>query len=276
MTTKRKQKYKESDTITINRSQINFAAYNPRLEDPKVVDTLRRNFKKVAFLGGIAWNPTTGNVISGHKRLKALDIMNAYDGSDTADYEVKVESFEMDLQMEKEQNIFMNAEDAQGSFDFKMLADMLPDLDLKNTGLSDATIDLIELEVPSYTFGNSENIINDMQADAAPLMEQKQHEKEARKAIRQEQKGNGDTPETEDDEQQPKHKKTLEEAKQERYKWQKEGQAKEAFENSVKTYVTLSFSSAENKLAFMNRFGLDATQEFIKGESFSDMIERVN
>lgn len=38
--TKRKEqqpKYKQSETVVIKRSQINFAPYNPRKEDPEVI-----------------------------------------------------------------------------------------------------------------------------------------------------------------------------------------------------------------------------------------------
>ncbi len=54
--TKRKEqqpKYKQSETVVIKRSQINFAPYNPRKEDPEVIKKLKKNFKTVGYLGGI-------------------------------------------------------------------------------------------------------------------------------------------------------------------------------------------------------------------------------
>lgn len=57
--TKRKEqqpKYKQSETVVIKRSQINFAPYNPRKEDPEVIKKLKKNFKTVGYLGGIVWN----------------------------------------------------------------------------------------------------------------------------------------------------------------------------------------------------------------------------
>jgi hypothetical protein len=59
----------------------------------------------------------------------------------------------------------------------------------------------------------------------------------------------------------------------------KEAKAKikeEIFSNQGETYVSLTFDSYENKCEFMERFGFENNIRFIKGESFSDMIERVS
>ena len=37
---------KQSETIFINRSKIQFAAYKKRKKDKKVIDSLKKNFKK--------------------------------------------------------------------------------------------------------------------------------------------------------------------------------------------------------------------------------------
>ena len=83
--TKRKEqqpKYKQSETVVIKRSQINFAPYNPRKEDPEVIKKLKKNFKTVGYLGGIVWNQLSSYLVSGHKRVQTLDIINNYDGAD--------------------------------------------------------------------------------------------------------------------------------------------------------------------------------------------------
>jgi hypothetical protein len=46
-------------------------------------------------------------------------------------------------------------------------------------------------------------------------------------------------------------------------------------ESQGESYVTLSFDSYENKCEFMEWFGFGNDLKFIKGESFSDMIERI-
>ena len=90
--TKRKEqqpKYKQSETVVIKRSQINFAPYNPRKEDPEVIKKLKKNFKTVGYLGGIVWNQLSSYLVSGHKRVQTLDIINNYNkdsaGSSTAE-----------------------------------------------------------------------------------------------------------------------------------------------------------------------------------------------
>lgn len=135
-----------SETITIKRSLINFAPYNPREDDPEVVKSIKTNFKKVGYLGGIVWNENTGNLVSGHKRLQALDLINGYGKG--KDYGVKVEKIFMDLKTEKEQNIYMNNKNVQGVYDYKALSLMLPDIDVNNTGLSTLDLDKIEIFIP--------------------------------------------------------------------------------------------------------------------------------
>jgi hypothetical protein len=59
----------------------------------------------------------------------------------------------------------------------------------------------------------------------------------------------------------------------------KEAKAKikdEIHQDQGGTYVMLTFNSNENKCAFMERFGFKEDLRIIKGESFSDMVERVN
>lgn len=140
-------KIKQSETITIKRSQINFAPYNPRKESKKVVDELKKNFKNIGYLGGIVWNEQTSNLVSGHKRLQTMDIIYDYPKND---YDVKVEKINIDIIAEKEQNIFMNSQDAQGEFDLPKLADLLNEVNISLTGISNETLELIKFEVPSF------------------------------------------------------------------------------------------------------------------------------
>ena len=103
--TKRKEqqpKYKQSETVVIKRSQINFAPYNPRKEDPEVIKKLKKNFKTVGYLGGIVWNQLSSYLVSGHKRVQTLDIINNYDGTPETDYEIKVEAVELEDEISSE------------------------------------------------------------------------------------------------------------------------------------------------------------------------------
>lgn len=156
-------KVKQSETVFINRSQINFAAYNPRKKNAKVVEALKRNFKKVGFLGGIQWNKTTGNLIGGHKRLEALDLCNNFDGTINTDYEVKVEQIEIDLKTEKEQNIFLNNKRVQGENDMELMAELINEIDIENAALEDYDIEMIQTLVPNFKLGKNESIIQDIE-----------------------------------------------------------------------------------------------------------------
>lgn len=176
-------KLKQSETVIIKRSLIRFAPYNPRKKDKRVVDALKRNFKKVGFLGGIQWNKTTGNLIGGHKRLEALDLIYDYNGS--IDYDVKVEQIELDEKTEKEQNIFLNNKRVQGETDYEVMAVIVKDIDIDNAGLTDYDIDIIESIVPDFEFGNNE----DIQKDIKEIAEDK-HGKEYVKGIKKKMKDN--------------------------------------------------------------------------------------
>ncbi len=179
-------KLKQSETIIIKRSQIHFAAYNPRKRNSKVVEELKRNFRRVGFLGGIQWNPTTGNLIGGHKRLEALDLIHGYDGATEKDYDVKVESIALDEKTEKEQNIFLNNRRAQGETDYELLAEMIKDIDVANAAIDEHDLEIINSIVPDFDFGSND----DIKIDMAELKghktdeEKKSHVKDMKKKIK--------------------------------------------------------------------------------------------
>ena len=177
-------KIKQSETIVIKRSQIKFAAYNPRKKDAKVVEKLRKNFRKVGFLGGIVWNERTGNLVGGHKRTEALDLIHGYDGIAANDYEIKVERIDVDEKTEKEQNIFLNSKNAQGEMDFELLADMIGDIDIEAAAISDYDIGIIQSIVPDFTFGDNSDIVNDINKMESVSKEQREQTKQKRKEMR--------------------------------------------------------------------------------------------
>lgn len=126
------------------RSQLHAQPYNPKRHTDKQVDGQRKNIKAFGYLGGIVWNERTGNLIDGHRRLKALDQINKYDGSN--DYPVKVEVVSFDEKQEKEQMTYM----ALGSTrpDYEMIAEYYPDIDCTLAGLEPYDIAQIESFLP--------------------------------------------------------------------------------------------------------------------------------
>lgn len=227
------EKYSQSETVFIKRSQINFAPYNPKKHSKEAVIEQRRNIKRVGILGGIVWNKVTGNLISGHKRTMALDEINKYDGAPERDYDIKVESVEFDEKTEREQNIYMDARNTNTEQDYDMIKSMISDIDFKNAGLSemDMAIMGVDIDLSSEDEGLAEII-----ADQKTREEKIQHVKDIKAQV-------------------------------------KKGIADKIDEGDP--IVTLSFDNFKNKAAFMQRFDFDENEKFLKGEIFSEMIERV-
>lgn len=117
---------------TVHRSKIKAAPYNPRKITDKAMKKLRENIDRVGLIDPPVWNATTGNLVGGHQRLRILDAI-----AGTTDYLVPVSRVEMDEQTEKEQNVFLNNPDAQGSWDLDKFEPLLTEhkIDLDRAGL---------------------------------------------------------------------------------------------------------------------------------------------
>ena len=137
-------KIKQSETREVMRSQLHAQPYNPKKHTDKQVDGQKKNIRNFGYLGGIVWNERTGNLIDGHRRLKALDQLNKYDG--TNDYPVKVEVVDFDEKQEKEQMTYM----ALGSTrpDYEMIAEYLPEIDYQLAGIEPYDLAQIESFLP--------------------------------------------------------------------------------------------------------------------------------
>jgi hypothetical protein len=131
----------QSETVTIHRSEINLNPVNPKRHTDEKIKLQRKNLQKVGFLGGIVWNRTTGNLIDGHRRIQAMDLIHKFDGTPETDYLVKVEAIEMDEKAEKEQLAYMAAGNTK--VDMDLLANIAADIDLSAVGLSDADLNAI-------------------------------------------------------------------------------------------------------------------------------------
>lgn len=154
-------KIKTSETVIIKRSLINFAPYNPKVHSKDSIRQQQKNFKQVGFLGGIVWNEATGNLVSGHKRIMVFDLEYKYDGTEKTDYDVKVEKVNLTETQEKEQNIFMDSQDARTKIDNSLLTRLIPEIDYKNAGISDTTIERLNIEFPSFKWGETKEIKED-------------------------------------------------------------------------------------------------------------------
>lgn len=195
-------------------------------------------------------NKRTGlTVVSGHQRLSVMDELQKFPDND---YRIRVDVIDVDEKQEKELNILMNNPNAQGTWDFDALAQIVPDIDWKDAGLTDADLNMIGVDYLLQTEEENSlaNALSDMMT---PVIEQKEADKAAKQLVERAEK--------------VAHMK---EVKQQ----VKENAQKQA--EDMDAYVMLSFDTYEAKATFCERFGYDPDMKFIKGEVFDEQIERVD
>jgi len=144
-----KNKHKSSVPVTIKRSQITLAHYNPRKISPEARKQLKANIKRLGMMGGVIWNEATGNLVGGHQKVSILDEINKYP---TNDYDITVEKVNLTDKEEKEQNIFLNSKSVQGEFDSDLMANIITDIDPILAGLDEYDLTMLSLETPSVDF----------------------------------------------------------------------------------------------------------------------------
>ena len=228
-----------SETRVVKRSQIAFHSKNPKRHTEERIKQQAKNLKKVGYLGGIVWNETTGNLIDGHRRIKAMDLYYGYDGTPETDYDVKVEVVLMDEQEEKQQLAYMAAGDTKADLD--LLAEFANDINLGEIGLNQSEIDDI-LNIANVSDEETVDILSELVTPTKKVPEKGSAEYEAAKAKVKEGKA-----------------KTREIA-------QRDAQNDAA-------HVTLSFSNYENFVAFCDLMGVAPNVKFVKGEELLQMFE---
>ena len=248
-------KYIKSEVVEINRSAIHLAAYNPRVITEEEKKSLKRIIKKYGLVGGLVVNKRTGlTVVSGHQRITVMDELQKYDRKTKEnDYKLRVDVIDVDEKTEKELNIAMN--NAQGKWDNDKLREMIPDIDYKDVGLSEADLSLLGLD---YMFKTEEE--SDLADSLTNLMQEVEEENEAKKAQRQ-------------------AEKQAERAAKVAHMKEVKAQVKQAAEKTagdMDAYLMLSFDNIENKNRFLQRFGYDADMKFVKGEDFDMRCEVID
>ena len=239
-------KYIKSESVELNRSAIHFAGYNPRKLSDESRKTLKRGIKKFGLVGGIVVNKRTGlTVVSGHQRLSVMDELQKFPDND---YRIRVDVIDVDEKQEKELNILMNNPNAQGSWDYDALARLVPDIDYKDAGLTDADLNMIGCDFLLQT-EEENSLAGALEEMMQPVAEQKEAEKAARQLERAEKVA---------------HMKDV--------KQQVKEQAQETAAN-MDAYLMLSFDTWEAKAAFCERFGYDPNTKFVKGEVFDQQVE---
>lgn len=237
-------KYIKGESAELKRSTIQLADYNPRKLSDESRKTLKRGIKKFGLVGGIIVNKRTSTLVSGHQRLSVMDELQKYPEND---YRIRVDVIDVDDKQEKELNILLNNPNAQGTWDYDALRELIPDIDYKTAGLNEADLNMIGCDFLLQT--EEENALaNELEDLMLPITEKKEEEKRERA-------------------EKVAHMKEVK-------KQVKEEAQKRA--NDMDAYLTLSFDTYEAKVSFCERFGYEGDMKFIKGEVFSDQIERVD
>lgn len=247
MTPSMSKTIKQAPAREVQRSQINFASYNPRKLSEDARKRLKANLKRIGLAGGIVWNEATGNLVSGHQRLSILDEIHRYDPeTGKNDYTIRVEVLNLTEKEEKEQNIFMNSTTAQGEFDSDLLAQMLPDIDIDLAGLDSSDVSILMAESAMFDIADYHQVSSQgFSSIAQPLTEE---ERQARK----------------------EHVKEV--------RAQTAGKMEDEYYEG-ESYVTLSFQSYANKLYFMEVLkqllpeqSIAPSDRYIKGEPVHELI----
>lgn len=263
--------FAKSEIREFLRSDIHPAPYNPRGIDDEGRRHLKRSLSRFGALGGIVVNTRSGNtIVGGHQKVAVMDEAHKYDPEDpTTDYLLRAEAIDVDPQTERTINVALNNPNVGGFWDYDKLRPLLPDIDWKGAGLTDADLSMIgvdfmlqteeenglagelaslkaDVDRPRQTYSPREGDDDDAGGDAegepfqsaAPMTQEEKtaHMREVKQQVRQ---------------------KAMEEAR------------------SMEAYITLSFSSWEAKADFCRRFGFAPEEKFIKGEVFGEMVEAV-
>lgn len=248
-------KFVKGETVTMNRSQIRIADYNPRVISEEGKKSLKRIIKKYGLIGGIVVNKQTGNtLVSGHQRLTVMDELQKYNPeTKDNDYSLKVELISVDEKTEKELNIAMNNPNAQGTWDMDKLAQIVPDIDYKDVGLTDSDLSIIGLD---WLFKTEEenSIVSDMNNLLEPLDQQHQEELEQKRIEREQLRQVENELDRAERIQQMKDLKAK----------VKDGASEKA--EQLDSYVVLSFDTFDARADFLDLLGFPTDSKFLKGE----------
>ena len=248
--------YFTSQTVELKRSQIHFADYNPRTISEEGKKALRRSIRKYGVVGGIVVNKQTGyTLVGGHQKVTILDEFHKYNPeTGENDYILRVELIDVDLKTEKSLNVTLNNPNVGGDWDDDKMRELIPDIDWKDAGLTDADLNMFGVDYLLKTEAETDiaNALDDMMAETNAVhdeeVKQRKLEREMEKAAK------------------TAHMKDV--------KQQVRDQARKDAEN-MEAYVMLSFTDFQAKAAFMERFGFSPYEKIVKGELFDEMVERV-
>ena len=159
-----------SEVRYIPRNEIKEAAYNPRIIDDDNLKKLTKGIREHGLVVPLCWNERTGNLVSGHQRLKALDKMHR-----KKDFKVPCSVINVDEKEEKQLNVQMNNPSMQGDWDLGALADLNADgISFDDMGFNKADIEFMydgEVDFDANdSLGDTDSLDDDMDSDEQPAV----------------------------------------------------------------------------------------------------------
>ncbi len=268
--------YFRTETVELMRSQIKLADYNPRVMTDESRKLLKKSVKAFGIVGGIVVNKRTGyTVVGGHQRIDILDREAKYPDND---YKIKVELVDLSPKEEKTLNAALNNQNSQGQFDPKKMQAFLADIDTDIAGFTPADLSLYGVDLNDFQSVGELDIANELATVTPKYTPASDGDEDEEDEIvdggedgliegRDEDDDDGYDPYEERDDM-----SRTEDVKNVKQQIMEKGQ-KQALDNIA--YVVLSFDNSDNKAAFCQRFGYDPFEQYIKGEVFSQQIERI-
>lgn len=272
-------KFFNCEVSEFKRSEIRFAEYNPRILDDDAKKEIKKGIKRFGLMGGLIINKGNNNtIVQGHQRITCLDELHKFNPETLEnDYVVRAEVIDVDEKTEKEINILLNNPNVAGRFNFDKLAELLPDVDYKNTGLTEADLNMIGVDFLLQT--EEENNLSDaLEEMMRPANEQRQREVEQRAEQRAASKAEQaelrqqieENQEVSNEEQAAIMAQKVQHMKDVKQQVKEEAASKV---QNMEAYLMLSFDTFEAKAAFLGRFGHDPYTKVLKGEIFDAQVE---
>lgn len=165
-------KYQKFDAITINRSLIKNAPYNPRTINEKNQKGLRKSLKDHGLVETLVWNERTGNLVGGHQRISQLDFLEK-----GIDYEITVSRIDVDEVKEKEINIILNNPSVQGEYDVAALTELFKDINIESTGFTDYDLSIFGVDL-DVDFRQEKKVEKDIKDNIADIKAAKKRSKD--------------------------------------------------------------------------------------------------
>ena len=178
-------KFQNFEMDVVSRAQIRGADYNPRTISEDAKKRLRKMLAKHGLVQPLVWNKQTGNLVSGHQRLSALDALEK-----TKDYELQVAVVDLSERDEKILNVQLNNPSMQGEWDMGKLIEMSEEahIDPSEFGFSDG-----DVAVMFGDDGSLDDLLGDCEGVSetkSTLKEIKEHRAESMAKIQKEQSAN--------------------------------------------------------------------------------------